>query len=137
MTAQRGRDMLVKIKDEDSRFITLAGLRARTLRLNARLVDITHSDSFDAWRELLPGAGAKSAEITGSGIFRDSHADALARQFFFDQSAIQYQFIIPDFGCIEGAFLISVLSYSGRYDGEANYEMTLVSAGAPSFTLIS
>ena len=57
MAAQSGRDMLVKIKNTEGDFITLAGLRSKTFRLNARAVDITNSDSAQGWKELLPGAG--------------------------------------------------------------------------------
>ena len=58
MTAQRGRDMLVKIGDGGSpeSFTTVAGLRTRTFSLNAREVDTTHAES-GGWRELLAGAG--------------------------------------------------------------------------------
>ncbi len=135
MAAQNGRDMLVKIKnDESGEFVTLAGLRSKRFRLNAETVDITHSDSAQGWKELLPGAGVKSAEISGAGIFRDSQSDALARTTFFEQSAKTYRFIIPDFGIIEGIFLLTGLSYAGTYQGEATFELTLLSAGAPIFT---
>ena len=135
MSAQKGRDLLVKIHD-GSGFVTLAGLRTKTLNLNARLVDITHSDSLDAWRQLLPGAGVKSITVSGAGIFTDGASDALARETFFAQSAAQYQLIIPDFGILTGAFLISELSYAGRYEGEATYDITLASAGAISFAAL-
>ena len=113
-----------------------AVLRAKTLRFNARAVDITDSGSVQAWRELLPGAGVKSAEVTGAGVFRDKPSDALARQMFFSQSAEDCQFILPDFGIMEGAFLISSLTYAGSYQGEASFEMGLISAGALSFTAL-
>jgi len=137
MSAQRGRDMLVKIKKDNGTFVTIAGLRTKSLRLNARSVDITNSDSAEAWRELLPGAGVKSADISGAGVFRDAQSDALARAAFFEQSLETFQFIIPDFGIIEGPFQISTLSFSGTFNGEASYEIALSSAGAPSFTAIS
>ena len=133
MAAQSGRDMLVKIKNTTGEFITLAGLRTKSFRLNAKAVDITNSDSAQGWKELLPGAGVKSADISGAGIFRDSQSDALARSAFFEQSVNTYQFIIPDFGVITGPFLLTSLSYAGSYQGEATYELTLLSAGAPSF----
>lgn len=137
MSAQSGRDMLVKIKKDTGAFITIAGLRTKSLRLNARSVDITNSDSAEAWRELLPGAGVKSAEISGAGVFRDAQSDALARTAFFEQSSETFQFIIPDFGIIEGPFQISTLSFSGTFNGEARYEIALSSAGAPSFTAMT
>lgn len=137
MSAQRGRDMLIKIKKDTGEYVTIAGLRSKNLRLNARSVDITNSDSAEAWRELLPGAGVKSAEISGAGVFRDAQSDALARTAFFEQSFETFQFIIPDFGIIEGSFQISTLSFSGTFNGEARYEIALSSAGAPRFTAIT
>ena len=136
MAAQRGRDMLVKIKNDQGTFVTVAGLRTKTLKFNAKSIDITHSESEDAWRELLPSAGVKSIEIGGTGVFRDGASDALVRASFFAQSAGIYEIIIPDFGTITGEFLISALMYAGTYKGEASYELQLVSAGKPVFAAI-
>ena len=136
MAAQNGRDMLVKIKNSAGEFVTLAGLRSKAFRLNAQAVDITNTDSAQGWKELLPGAGVKSAEISGAGVFRDTESDALARTAFFEQSVETYRFILPDFGIIEGPFLLTSLSYAGTYQGEATYELTLMSAGAPSFSVL-
>ena len=136
MVAQNGRDMLVKIKNEAGDYVTMAGLRSKAFRLNAQTVDITNTDSAQGWKELLPGAGVKSAEISGAGVFRDTESDALARTAFFEQSVETYRFILPDFGIIEGPFLLTSLSYAGTYQGEATYELTLMSAGAPSFSAL-
>ena len=55
MAAQSGRDMLVKIKNSSNEFITLAGLRTKSFRLNAKPVDITNSDSRRGGRNFYPG----------------------------------------------------------------------------------
>ncbi|MEE9347598.1 MAG: phage major tail protein, TP901-1 family [Robiginitomaculum sp.] len=136
MAAQKGRDLLIKIADDNGALITLAGLRTKSLSLNARLVDITDSGSAQAWRELLPGAGVKTIDVSGSGIFRDSASDALARTAFFDQAIRDFEIIIPDFGIIAGDFLISRLNYAGTYAGEASYDISLSSAGPAQFTAI-
>ena len=136
MVAQNGRDMLVKIKNEAGDYVTMAGLRSKAFRLNAQTVDITNTDSAQGWKELLPGAGVKSAEISGVGVFRDAESDVLARTAFFEQSVETYRFILPDFGVVEGPFLLTSLSYAGTYQGEATYELTLMSAGAPSFSAL-
>jgi len=136
MKAQRGSDMLLKIKNSAGDYVTIAGLRTKSLRLNSRPVDVTDTGSIGGWKELLPGAGIRSAEISGSGVFRDASSDALARQSFFEQSAQDYQFIIPDFGQITGPFILSGLTYGGTYQGEATFELTLVSAGPPVFAAL-
>jgi TP901-1 family phage major tail protein len=134
MAVQNGKDLLVKVDmTGDGIFETLAGLRATRLALNAETVDVTSLESAGGWRELLAGAGMKTAAISGSGVFRDANTDLRARQIFFDAEMPRFQVIVPDFGVIEGPFQITALEYAGSHNGEANYEMALASAGAISF----
>jgi len=44
--------------------------------------------------------------------------------------------VIPDFGVVEGPFMITSLEYSGSHNGEAAYEVSLASGGALSFTAL-
>ncbi|MET3667886.1 phage major tail protein, TP901-1 family [Caulobacter sp. 1776] len=136
MAAQAGKDILLKISDGASSFVTIAGLRARTISLNAKTIDATDSDSAGRWRELLAGAGVRSVAVSGSGVFRDAAADAHARQSFFDQSARTWRLIVPDFGQLEGPFIIAALEYAGEHDGEAAFALSLASAGAVTFAAI-
>ena len=135
MAAQKGKDILVRIGDGStpSVFTALAGLRARTISLNAKAVDATDGDSA-GWRELLTGASVRQCSVSGSGVFRDASADAQMRQAFFDGAARSWQLVIPDFGTLQGAFQVSALEYAGQFDGEATFAVTLSSAGALSFT---
>ena len=135
MAAQRGKDILLKIGDGGSpeAFETVAGLRARTIALNARTVDVTDSDSAGRWRELLAGAGVRSAEVRGQGVFRDAESDARMREAFFDQAARRWRLIVPDFGVIEGPFQIVQLEYAGEHEGEASFSVGLESAGELTF----
>jgi TP901-1 family phage major tail protein len=132
MTAQKGKDLLVKIADGVG-FTTVAGLRTRRLAFNAETVDITHAESAGRWRELLEGAGVKRASITGRGLFKDASSDALVRQTFFDGAVKNYQVVIPDFGTLEGAFQITSLEFAGEHNAEVTYELSLESAGALTF----
>ena len=137
MTVQNGRDLLIKMDmTGDGQFETVAGLRATRLAFNAETVDVTNMDSAGGWRELLAGAGIRSASISGSGVFRDADTDGRARQVFFDAEVPAYQVVIPDFGVIEGPFQMTGLEYSGSYNGEATYEVSLASAGALVFTAL-
>lgn len=138
MTAQHGKDILLKIEDPSgsSTYVTMAGLRAKTISLNARSVDVTHADSPDAWREILPGAGVKTASISGSGVFKDSSADQVVRAAFFAQQIRNWQVVIPGFGTLSGLFQVAALEYAGEFDREAVYSLTLSSAGAIAFTPI-
>lgn len=137
MVAQRGKDLLVKLDAGGTgTFTTVAGLRTRALAFNARSVDVTHAESAGRWRELLEGAGVRSASISGRGIFRDQASDAAIRQVFFDGAIRSWQIAIPDFGTVEGAFQITALEFSGEHDGEVTFDMALESAGALSFTAV-
>lgn len=132
MTAQKGRDLLLKV-DASGTFQSVAGLRASTLSFNAETVDATSQESAGAWRELLAGAGLKSAAIRGNGIFKDAASDETVRGLFFNATIVNWQIIIPDFGTVEGQFQISALEFAGRHDGEVTFELALASAGQLTF----
>jgi TP901-1 family phage major tail protein len=138
MALQAGRDILLKISNgaPNPEFTIIGGLRARTIALSSKTIDGTSSDSVGNWRELLPNAGLKEATISGAGVFKDIASDELVRAAFFNQDARAWQLIIPNFGQIDGQFIISHLEYSGNYDAEASFSMTLVSAGALGFVAL-
>ena len=135
MTAQSGKDVLLKIDEAASgSFVTVAGLRTNRISLNAEAVDVTTADSAGQWRELLAGAGLRTASVAGAGIFTDAATDASIRQVFFDRATPPFQVVIPEFGVLEGPFQVTSLEYAGTHDGEATYEIALASAGALVFT---
>jgi TP901-1 family phage major tail protein len=135
MSAQKGKDLLIKIGDggDPESFATVAGLRATTLAFNAQTVDITNADSANAWRELLD-AGVKSATLSGNGVFKDASSDEALRAAFFNQTLPNFQIVIPNFGTVTGPFKITSLQYDGPYDGEVKISLSLASAGALTFT---
>lgn len=134
MGAQKGKDLLLKIDlDGQANFATVAGLRSRSLSFNAESVDVTHAESSGQWRELLAGAGVKTARLTGSGVFKDAASDEAVRRSFFDGQNDVWQVIIPDFGSVTGPFHISSFEFTGRHDGELTFEIALESAGELSF----
>ena len=134
MAAQKGKDLLLKIDaDGLGAFQTVAGLRSRTLAFNAETVDVTHQESAGQWRELLAGAGAKTARITGAGIFKDATSDEIIRGVFFNGVIREWQVIVPDFGVVQGPFQIAAFELTGRHDGEVSFELSLESAGELTF----
>lgn len=137
MTAQKGKDLLLKIDmDGAGQFATVAGLRATRITFNAQSVDVTNIESQGGWRELLAGGGVRSAAISGSGVFRDQASDERARAIFFGNEMPNFQIIIPDFGVVEGPFQITSIEYSGNHDGEAVYELSLASGGEIQFAAL-
>lgn len=137
MAAQRGKDLLIKLDaDATGAYETVAGLRATRIALNAAQVDATTAESAGRWRELLGGAGVRSASVSGRGVFKDAASDAALRTVFFSGATPAFQLTIPDFGMIEGPFQVAGLEYAGDHDGEAVFEIGLESAGALSFTAL-
>lgn len=137
MAAQKGKDLLLKLdSDGTGTFVTAAGMRTRSISINADTVDITHAESAGRWRELLDGAGLRNARITGSGVFKDASSDALIRTYAFAGTIRNWQLVVPDFGIIQGPFQITSLEFSGRHEGEVAFEIALASAGELTFTTI-
>lgn len=136
MAAQKGKDLLLKISDGASAFVTIGGLRTRRLALNADTVDVTDAESAGRWRELLGGAGLRRASVSGTGIFKDQASDILLREVFFDNLLRDWQIVIPGLGVLEGPFQISNLDYRGEHAAEVTFDISLDSAGALAFTPI-
>lgn len=135
MAGQRGRDLLIRISDGGSpeSFVTLAGIRTSEIELSAESVDGTAADSPEGWRELIAGAGVKSTRVSGRGVFKDAASDARMRQVFFSGELARLQLLVPGMGTLTGAMHIKALKWSGSFDGEAGFSVTLESAGAMRF----
>lgn len=134
MSALKGKDILLRLDETGSgTFATIAGIRSNRISFNADTVDVTTAESAGHWRELLAGAGVKTAAVSGSGIFKDEDSDAALRRIFFDDETPDFEIVIPEFGTVAGQFQITSLEYAGSYDGEATFEIALASAGAVTF----
>lgn len=134
MSAQKGKDLLLKIDDGTGMFVSVAGLRTRRLSLNADSVDVTDAESTGRWRELLEGAGVKRASLAGTGIFKDAASDAMIRELFFACALRSWQIVVPNFGIVAGLFQIVSLDYRCEHSAEITFDIALESAGALSFT---
>lgn len=130
-TPQRGKALLIERSS-----VPVAGLRARSIRLNSETVDVTNSDSVNQWRQLLAGGGTRSAEISGDGVFTDADADESVRGDFFSGALTTYVVTIPDFGTLTGPFQVTSLEYAGQHEGEATYSLSLASGGEIVFAAI-
>ncbi|QND52398.1 phage major tail protein, TP901-1 family [Phyllobacterium sp. 628] len=133
MSAQRGKDILLKARDEKGAFVTCAGLRSNRIAFNTETVDVTDADAAGRWRELLGACGMQRASISGSGLFKDAQSDALIRRAFFACNILTWQIILPDFGTLQGPFQITALEYGGKHDAEVTFDVALESAGFISF----
>src|SRR5690606_27882864 len=121
-------------QDGAGSFVTVAGLRTRSLAFNAAAIDVTDAESAGRWRELLAGGGIKRAAVAGSGIFKDASSDATIRSLFFAGTIRSWQLILPDFGTVEGPFQIVALEFAADHAGEVTFELALESAGQLTFT---
>lgn len=138
MTAQKGKDLLLKIFEREvnsaKTYSTVMGLRAQTITLNASPVDTSDASQTHGWRELLAGAGLKVMSISGEGVFRDEAADEKIRSTFVNSEIEEWKIHIPDFYDIVGKFQITSLEYAGEYDGAMTWRLSLESAGELTWT---
>ena len=137
MTAQKGKDLLLKV-DADSTgvFTTVAGIRSRKIAFNLATVDTTSSESAGQWRELLAGGGVKTAAVTGSGIFKNAASDAIVRAHVFNGTIAPWQIVIPGFGTVQGPFQVHAFDLTGKHDGEVAFDISMESAGEITFVAL-
>jgi TP901-1 family phage major tail protein len=131
MAAEKGSAFLLKIGngEEPAIFSTVAGLRTTQMSINGDAVIITNKDS-GGWRELLSGAGVRSVSVSGAGIFLGSAAENRIRGHAMAGTLDSYELSFESGERMQGQFLVSRLDYSGDFNGERNYTLSLESSGA-------
>jgi TP901-1 family phage major tail protein len=130
MAAEKGSAFLLKVGDgaEPPAYATVAGLRTTQMSVNGEPVNVTSKDS-GGWRELLSGAGVRSVSVAGSGIFTGSAAEARLKSNALGGVIDDYELSFESGERMRGRFLVSRLDYSGDYNGERNYSLSLESSG--------
>jgi len=131
MPAQKGSAFLLKIANGATPpvYQTVAGLRTTQMSINGDTVNITSNES-GGWRELLSGAGVRSVSVAASGIFLGSAAEEQVRASALAGLIDAYELSFEDGQKLRGRFLIQRLDYSGDFNGERNYAVSLESSGA-------
>lgn len=136
MTAQRGRDFLLKIYDESSSgYKTVGGMRSNSFSLNDAPVEITNKSSGD-FAEYMENGGVRSLTIGGSGIFVDDAEFRKVHDHMMAGTHADCQIIIPDFMTYTGKFAVKNLELTGEYNGEVSYNISLASSGAITTELV-
>lgn len=130
MAAQKGSTFLLKIGDGATppAYVTVAGLRTTQMSINGEAVVITSKDS-GGWRDLLSGAGSRSVSVSAAGIFLGSASETRIRAHALAGTITDYELSFEDGERLRGKFLIQRLDYSGDFNGERNYALTLESSG--------
>ena len=132
MAAQKGKDLLIKVSSDGTAVGTMtaiAGLRSPSVTINGEAPDVTTADSANRFRELLAGAGVRSVEVSGSGIFQDDAAIEDLRGHVMGGTHAYLEVVGPDWGEFAGLFHVSSLELSGDHDGEVGFTVSLASAG--------
>lgn len=141
MAAQKGSALLLKIGADNTAaasadtYTTIGGLRSTSITMNEETVDVTTKDSSGI-RELLANGGVQSCSISGSGVFTDAASETTLESAFAASNHHNFQIIVPDFGTYTGEFQVASLEYSGEYNGEVTYSVTLESSGAFTFATV-
>ncbi len=131
MSAEKGSAFLLKVGSgsEPPVFSTVAGMRTTQMSVSGEAVNITSKDS-GGWRELLSGAGVRSISVAASGIFTGSVAEIRIKSNALSGQVDDYELSFESGERLRGRFLVTRLDYSGDYNGERNYALSLESSGA-------
>ena len=131
MPVERGSAFLLKVGDGQATptYATVAGMRTTQMSVNGEAVVVTTKDS-GGWRQLLSGAGVRSVSVSASGVFTGSAAEARVRANALSGALDDYRLTFEGGETMTGRFLVTRLDYSGDFNGERAYAVTLESSGA-------
>ena len=138
MTAQLGRELLLKIHDgsgsfEDANFTAVGGFKSNDIKINIAAVDITSKDS-GGFKESLDGGGQRNFTSTATGTFLSDATFALVHAHVMNATHPYCRVIVPGHGTYEGKFAITSLELAGPEAAEVTYTINLDSSGTITFT---
>lgn len=138
IAAQKGRNLLLKLGNGASPevYTTIAGFRTNEVTINGNPVDITNKASA-GWQELLPGAGVRSVDITGSGIFDANSSGGMAtlQNAALAGGSLEPMELVTDSGDkFTGYWAVVTLKRTGNHDNAETFDITLKSHGVIVFT---
>lgn len=130
MAVEKGSAFLLKIGDgaAEPTYSTVAGMRTTQMQVNGEAVNVTSKES-GGWRELLSGAGVRSVSVAASGIFTGSAAETRLKTNALAGTIDAFELSFEGGERMRGRFLVTRLDYSGDYNGERNYALSLESSG--------
>ncbi len=131
MTAQKGRNMLLKIGTAASG-VTVAGLTATALKLDNEMVDVTTKDSA-GWRTLLQQAGVQSITLTANGRADDAASFATLQGYAQAGSINAMGMVYLNGDTLDCNFQVTSFEVAGDYNKEQTFSVTLESSGPPTF----
>jgi TP901-1 family phage major tail protein len=134
MSGRGGKDLLLKVESSTpGTFVTIGGLRSKSLSINNEEVDITNHGS-NQWKESLDEAGIRSMAISGGGVFANDAAMKQAMKDVISGKQRNYQIIDADADItFEGKFKITSCELAGEYNGEQTWSLSLASSGEVTF----
>lgn len=111
-------------------FLTLGGIRSKSLSINSELVDVTNHDSGE-WRKILDSAGVRSVSLSGSGVFKDDNMTHAARAAMMANTLKNFKVYVSSAGTdyFSGSFKIVSMEVSGDYNAESNMSISMESSG--------
>ncbi len=136
MTTQKGSLVLLKVGNGGApteTFTTVGGLRTTEFNHNNLSIEVGAIET-GAWRQILEGAGLRSTVISGTGVFTDSAAEEMVRNYAMSNSIKNYELTFGNGDKLSGPFQITSYQRAGDYNSEETYALSLASAGIIAFT---
>ncbi len=138
MAQQVGRSLLIKRGDGASpeQFTTVCGFKARTFQINNNIVDVSVPDCVTPSGKVPEASvyGVQGLQFSGSGFFDNDAVGLAIAAAAFNQTAGNYQVIVPGVGTYAGSFLIENFQWSGEMQGNMEFEATFRLTGTGTFT---
>jgi TP901-1 family phage major tail protein len=132
MSAQKAKELLLKT-DVSGTMELVGGMKAKSIKINNGMTDITATDSPGTWRELMPEANTQSLTVTGSGVFKSTAGHNEVMDAALANTFVDMEFVVPGFGKFTGSFAVPSYDWTGGEQGEVSFSTTFESAGAVTF----
>lgn len=133
--AEKGREILISVNDAGV-WKTVGCMRTQSISINNEEVDISSTCSLEEWRTLLEGAGIRTANMTGNGMFSSGEGQTYMVNAALTGSIEEMRMFVPGLGTFQGDYLPATVEVTGEYNGAVQFNGSFSSAGQIVFTAV-
>lgn len=132
MAAEKGRGFVLLVSVNGT-LTQVGGLQTNSFTINNETVDVTNKGSA-GFRTLLEAGGVGSLEMNATGLFDDDAAFRVLRNAATARTHLACRMAFETGDTLDATFAVGSLQVAGEYNGAVNYNVTLQSSGAWTYS---
>ncbi len=132
MTSIAGKDVIIKVKDDNDIYQNIEAISVINMRFNRRLIN--NNDVTSSWQKLQQSAGIQEINFTINGVFQDTSIEQKIIDSSLSGAAISIELYFGNGKKLIGDFIISSYEHNIKSTNRTEFNIALHNDGGCSYS---